>query len=62
MLRAAELWAYAKKCGRLPADPKELNGDVILAAQAEQVKAIIATENIGHLSLFVEARNWKEIL
>ncbi len=61
MLRAAELWAFARKRGQLSADPKELNGDVILAAQAEQAEAIIATNNIGHLSLFVEAKNWKEI-
>lgn len=62
MLRAAELWADARKRGFLNADPKELNGDVILAAQAEQANAIIATENIGHLSLFVEAKNWKDIV
>jgi predicted nucleic acid-binding protein len=61
MMRAAELWAKARKQGRLPADPKELNGDVILAAQAEQASAVVATENIGHLSLFVDARRWREI-
>ena len=61
MLRAAELWAYARKRGKLSADPEELNGDVILAAQAEQADATVATENIGHLSLFVEARNWRDI-
>ncbi len=44
------------------ADPKELNGDVILAAQAEKAEAVIATENVGHLSLFVEAKGWREIL
>jgi predicted nucleic acid-binding protein len=62
MLKAAELWAEARKRGRPTADPKELDGDVILAAQALDAGAIVATENIGHLSLFVEARNWKEML
>jgi predicted nucleic acid-binding protein len=61
MLRAAELWAEARRLGRLPADPKELNGDMILAAQAESVGAVIATENVGHLALFADARHWKDI-
>ena len=62
MLKAAELWAEARKRGRPTADPKELDGDVILAAQALQVEAVVATENVGHLSQFVEARPWREIL
>jgi len=61
MLRAAELWASARKQGRATADPKELDGDVILAAQAESVGAVVATENVGHLSLFIDARGWREI-
>ena len=61
MLRAAELWAKARKCGCPTADPKELDCDVILAAQAEQAGAVVATENVGHLALFVEAREWREI-
>jgi len=61
MLKAAELWADARKRGKPTADLKELDGDVILAAQALQVDAIVATENVGHLSLFVEAKHWKEI-
>jgi len=61
MLRAAELWAEARKRGCPTADPKELDCDVILAAQAELVGAVVATENVGHLALFVEAREWREI-
>ena len=61
MLKAAELWADARKAGRPTAGPKELDIDVILAAQALQAEAIVATENVGHLSLFVEAKPWQEI-
>ena len=61
MLRAAELWAEARRRGQPTADPRELDADVILAAQAERAAAVVATENVGHLSRFVEARNWKEI-
>jgi len=56
MLRAAELWALARNRGTPTADPKELDGDVILAAQAEQVRAVVATDNVGHLSRFVQAK------
>ena len=61
MLRAAEFWAEARNRGRPSADPKELDGDVILAAQAERARAVVLTENIGHLSLFVEAMHWRDI-
>ena len=61
MLEAAELWANARRGGYSVADPKELDGDVILAAQAKEVGAIVATENVGHLSLFVDARHWQNV-
>lgn len=56
MLLAAQLWAKARKEGRATADPKALDGDVILAAQARFLMAnegnevIIATTNVRHLS------------
>jgi len=62
MLKAAELWADTRKRGKATADLKELDGDVILAAQALHEIAIVATENVGHLSLFVEAKHWKDIV
>ncbi len=61
MRRAAELWGLARSQGTPTADPKEIDADVILAAQAERAGAIVATANVGHLSLFVEARPWREI-
>jgi hypothetical protein len=66
MLKAAELWAEARNRGRPTPDPKELDGDVILAAQAALVadegnEVIIATTNVGHLSQFIDAREWQLI-
>ena len=66
MLKAAELWAEARKKGKPTADNKALDGDVILASQAILVanlghEVIVATTNKKHLSLFVDAREWQEI-
>jgi len=61
MQKAAELWAVARKRGKPTADPKELDGDVILAAQALEVGGLVATDNLGHLSQFVAAEDWRLI-
>jgi predicted nucleic acid-binding protein len=59
MLQAAELWAQARRSGIPTADPKALDCDVILAAQALAVQGMVATENVGHLPRFVEAKHWR---
>lgn len=61
MRLAARYWAQARRTGRSVGDPKELNADVILAAQATLAKAIVATDNVSHLAQFVEARPWATI-
>lgn len=66
MLRAARFWAECRKQGKPTADDKDLDGDVILAAQAsllldEGKDAVIATTNVAHLSMFVPAKKWSEI-
>ncbi len=61
MLRAAELWAQARRRGRPTADPKELDCDVILASQAIQEGAHVVTDNVGHLALFVSASSWRDL-
>jgi predicted nucleic acid-binding protein len=66
MLKAAELWAEARRNGYPTADPKALDGDVILAAQAilaveDENEVLIATTNAGHLARFTDARDWRSI-
>jgi hypothetical protein len=61
MLTAAELWMQARRQGHPTAHKNELDGDAILAAQARQVHGIVVTDNVGHLSLFVEAGPWQHI-
>jgi predicted nucleic acid-binding protein len=65
MILAAQLWAESRQRGTPTCDPRELDGDVILAAQAKQLEAlgyeiIIVTTNIGHLSQFVTAKLWQD--
>lgn len=61
MLLAAEFWAEARQRGMPTADAHALDGDAILAAQATLARAIVATNNIGHLDQFVETKNWRDI-
>jgi len=67
MLRAAELWARARNLGRPTASDLSLDADVIVAAQASLLiddgdDVIIATSNPKHLSIFVPAARWQDIL
>jgi predicted nucleic acid-binding protein len=64
---AAELWAQSRQRGRPTADSTALDIDVLLAAQAlsfgtGSTEMVIATSNPKHLSQFVAARRWDEIL
>jgi len=61
MRRAANLWAEARLRGRPTADPKELDGDVIVASQAIDASATVVTENLGHLAQFVAAVHWRKV-
>ena len=66
LLLAADLWARARSAGTPTADPKELDADVLIAAQAldtglPNIEFIIATVNVGHLALFAPADEWTNI-
>jgi predicted nucleic acid-binding protein len=62
----ATLWARARNAGTATADPKELDADVLIAAQALTTGLlpadfVIATVNVGHLALFAPAALWQQI-
>jgi predicted nucleic acid-binding protein len=63
---AADLWARSRRGGQPTADPKALDIDVILAAQALSFAAAsevtVATTNSRHLAQFIPAKNWNEIV
>jgi len=64
---AAQLWARARQQGRPTAGFNDLDVDVILAAQALSFgpapsEVVVATSNQKHLSQFVNAQNWSDII
>lgn len=66
MLRASEFWALARNLGRPTAKDQGLDGDCILAAQADtmsdsETDLVIATNNVGHLGVLTRAALWNEL-
>jgi predicted nucleic acid-binding protein len=61
MRRAAGLWAEGRLAGQPTAVDGALDCDVLLAAQALQVSGVVVTENIRHLSRYVESRRWQDV-
>ena len=66
MLLAADLWATSRQSGLPTGDPKKLDMDVILAAQAltlgiPAADLVVATSNVGHISRFVSADLWSSV-
>jgi len=66
MRQAAAFWAQARNMGQPTAHDAALDADVILAAQAQDLSdkghtTVIATTNVKHLALFVDARLWRNI-
>ena len=60
MRRAAELWAESRIAGRPTAGDDALDGDVILAAQAEGVDGIVLTDNIKHFEHLAPCQLWTD--
>lgn len=70
MRTAAALWAELRQAGKVTADPKEIDGDVILATQVSEAvqgrgfalsDVVVATTNVGHLSWMLRADLWSNI-
>lgn len=66
ILRAADLWASARNSGFSTGDPKKLDIDVILCAQALTMTVppaaiIVANTNVSHIARFVSADLWTNI-
>ncbi len=62
--QAARLWALARQRGIPAASDKALDGDMILAGQALTVglpHVVVATTNVGHLTPWVSAAEWRDI-
>lgn len=65
MRLAAELWAQARQQGQPTAGDKTIDADMILVAQAMTLDVrdvAIATTNVGHLSRFIAAGLWHELM
>jgi predicted nucleic acid-binding protein len=64
MRQAAKLWAQARQQGQPTAGDKTIDGDMVLVAQAITMgerDIVIATTNVGHLSMFITAELWQNI-
>lgn len=61
MRRAAELWAQARASGLPTVGEADLDGDIILAAQAQIAGGAVVTMNPRHLGRFVPVVDWQSI-
>lgn len=66
MRQAAAFWARLRSSGQPTADPRELDGDVILAAQTQRLidaghAAVVATSNVRHVARLVPAQDWQAL-
>jgi predicted nucleic acid-binding protein len=62
MRDAATLWARVRNAGQPTASNQALDGDIILAAQAQRQKqALVATQNVRHLRRLCSAIAWRSL-
>ncbi len=55
---AAEFWADARLQGMPTTGAATLDADALIAAQADEIKATVVTNNPGHLGRWVPVRIW----
>lgn len=66
IIKATELWAWARNTGQQTAHDEAFDGDVMLAATAiikatTEGKTVIATTNVRHIQrYYTDTKNWKE--
>lgn len=59
---AARLWGEAKRGGYSTAPERDVDWDVLVAAQAIEIPSVVVTSNQKHFSRYgVQARDWHEI-
>lgn len=59
---AAGMWADARRGGYSTAPERDVDWDVIIAAQAKEIPAVVVTSNAQHFSRYgVDARDWQKI-
>ena len=68
MRHAAQLWAISRSQGMPTAESKNIDADVIIAAQCQLFQQenigqnlVVATTNVKHLSRFLQAQKWQNI-
>ncbi|WP_107670569.1 nucleic acid-binding protein [Cyanothece sp. BG0011] len=66
---AAELWAETRRLGIPTAEIDNIDVDIIIGATCQLLqqeypgqRVVIATTNVKHLSRFIEAQKWTEII
>lgn len=67
IVKASELWGWARLTGQQTAQNEAIDADVILAATAiimalEAEQVVIATTNVSDLARYTPAKNWKDII
>lgn len=66
LLQSATFWAQARQMGKPTAPDPALDGDMILCAQATVLSnqghsVLVATTNVKHLKMFIDAQLWRNI-
>jgi hypothetical protein len=64
---AAKLWGQVRNQGKTTAGNDDLDGDMILIAQALSLNfpissLVVATTNVTHIGIFAPAEEWRNII